>query len=255
MALHWVYTGGASSIPARDLANVVTLGSIIHVVTGITATEVHRRLPWRHHRRDDPRERAILARGELPPARARRVEWLDLRGHDLPLLPLHRGCLAHALDRVTRGTRGGPRPSPRARPAKVAADLRVRRSDRLLARPLPRVPFRWLPGSSPAHGRPAEDRRLLPRGLPHLPVDRAAWRDRRDHRPQSAVSRPPLLLPGARVRPRLTGRELQLPRLPRRDRARRLQVEQHGLRPRRSGSHPPRHHLGPVRRAGGTASC
>ena len=46
--------------------------------------------------------------------------------------------------------------------------------------------------------------------------------------------------------------ELQLPRLPRRDRARRLQVEQHGLRPGRSGNHPPRHHLGPVWRAGGT---
>ena len=27
------------------------------VVTGITATEVRRRLPWRHHRRDDPCER------------------------------------------------------------------------------------------------------------------------------------------------------------------------------------------------------
>ena len=117
-------------VVARDLGNVVNPGNI---VAGISATEVHRRLSWRHHRRDDPRERAILARGELPPARACRVEWLDLRGHDLSLLPLHRGCLAHALDRVTHGTRGGPRPSPRARSAKVAADLRVRRGDRLLA--------------------------------------------------------------------------------------------------------------------------
>src|SRR5215472_8798520 len=193
--------------------NVDTMGSIILVATGIAATEVHRRLPWRHHRRDDPRERAILARGELSPARARGVEWLDLRGHDLPLLPLHRGCVAHTLGRVTCGTRGGPRPSPRARPSTVAADFWVRRGDRLPARPLPRVPFRWLPSPSPAHGRPAEDRRLLPRGLPHLPVDRAAWRDRRDRRPECAVSRPPLLLPGSRVRPRLFGRELQLARL------------------------------------------
>ena len=82
------------------------------VATGITAAEVHRRLPRRHNRRDDPRERAILARGELSPARACRVEWLDLCGHDLSLLPLHCGCLAHVLDRVTRWTRGGPHSSP-----------------------------------------------------------------------------------------------------------------------------------------------
>ena len=118
--------------------------------------------------------------------------------------------------------------------------------------PIREFPFVGLQAHLQLTGVSAEDRRLLSRGLPHLPVDRAAWRDRRDHRPQSAVSWPPLLLPGARVRPRLTGRKLQLPRLPRRDRARRLQVEQHGLRSRRTGSHPPRHHLGPVRRAGGT---
>ena len=36
-----------------------------------------------------------------------------------------------------------------------------------------------------------------------VPVDWAAWRDRRDHRPESAVSRPPILLPSTRVRPGL----------------------------------------------------
>src|SRR5262245_13496535 len=92
----------------RDPARVVTLGSIVDVVASITAAEIHRRLPWRHHRRNAPRERAILARGELPPVGARRVEWLDLRRHDLPQLPFHRGCLTHALDRITPSTRGEP---------------------------------------------------------------------------------------------------------------------------------------------------
>src|SRR5262245_56483837 len=105
----------------RELANAVAPNKIAHVARGITATEVHRRLPWRHYRRDDSRQRAILTQGELPPAGARRVERVDLRGHDLPLLPIYRRCLAHTLDRFARCTRGGPHPPPGARDAKVVA--------------------------------------------------------------------------------------------------------------------------------------
>jgi hypothetical protein len=36
----FAYNGGASSVPAGGPTNVITIGSIIFVVTGITATEV-----------------------------------------------------------------------------------------------------------------------------------------------------------------------------------------------------------------------
>lgn len=63
----------------------------------------------------------------------------------------------------------------------------------------------------------------------------------------------PLLLPRARLRPRLARHRLQLPGLPRQGHARWLQIEQYGRRFRWSGSHPPCHHVGPVRRAGGVS--
>ena len=53
--------------------------------------------------RQDPGERAILARGQLSSARTRRVEWLNLRGRDLPLLPFYRGCVTHTLDHIRSG--------------------------------------------------------------------------------------------------------------------------------------------------------
>src|SRR5262249_10637832 len=159
--------------------------------------KVHRCLSWRHHCCNDPCQRAILERGKLQSTCPRRVEWLDICRHDISLLPLHRGCVAHALDCGAHSTRRGPLPSDFARSPKIGADVRVRSSNRLLAHSLPRVPLRWPSGASAAHRRPAKNCRLLPCGLYYLLSDWSAWHRSRNLWLKCSASRPPLFLPSA----------------------------------------------------------
>lgn len=129
------------------------------------AAEGDRHLPGRDHHGDDPGERPDLPRACVLPVRARRLERAHLRRHDLPLLPVPGGGLAHPVHGFACGAWRRTRAADAARAAKVRAAAGVRRVHRQPAHPVPALPLLHLPRSPPAQRRPAAHRPVLPRGV------------------------------------------------------------------------------------------